>query len=84
MRFVRFDGEVFDKDKAEMGIDCDKAPVNLYIDVDRVICVRDDYDDDGYNGCVIYMDSGENFWTPEETEEVLKKIDRSDERAIRS
>lgn len=67
--------EMVDKRAEELGIDFSDMPISLCIDVDSVCAIRDSLNDNAEpNGTVLYMQSGESFWTSLPMQELIERI----------
>lgn len=75
--FIHFYGEVFDKDKEDLGITKpDRIAIDIYVQKETVIAVRESIADDGddVHGSMIYLISGENFWVEDIAEVAMQKL----------
>lgn len=75
--FIHFYGEVFDKDKQDLGIaKPDRLSIDIYVQKDKIIAVRESIADEGddVHGSMIYLISGENFWVEDIAEVAMNKL----------
>lgn len=76
--FIHFFGEVYNKKDSEIGVESPRtAPIDIYVDPNQVVAVREYLDGDEMkpNGSVIYLKSGEDFWVEDSTSVALDRLE---------
>lgn len=76
-RFIHFYGEVYDKEKEDLGVTkSERITIDIYIEKSSVIAVRECIADEGddVHGSMIYLLSGENFWVEDIAEVAMQRL----------
>ena len=74
MRYIETKTILFNREQQDLGTSPQELTVEISLDINSIEAFRPSHEDEnGPNGCIVYMNGGESFWVPDSYQE-LKMI----------